>query len=578
MSTPDADPPSLSPPQPPQPPQPPPAEPVLARQNRLHLSLVWIVPLVALIIGIVLVVRSVTQSGPEIVIEFRSAEGLEAGRTEVRYKEVMVGQVRRVKLSPDLKRVLVTVALDKSVARLAVEDTRFWVVRPRIGTGGVSGLATLLSGAYIGLDAGVSETARSEFTGLDLPPLILRGEPGRSFVLRADDIGSLDVGSPVYHRRIRVGRVVGYTLQADGKSVHVQVFVEAPHERLVTTQSRFWNASGIDVSLGAGGLTVNTQSIASVLAGGLAFAVPELAEPGTAATQGQQFTLFATQRAALAPEDGEPLRVRMVFNQSLRGLEVGAPVELLGVPLGTVRGIEFQHEESEKRLPIEVIADIYPMRLGGLRERIAAKAGAGALVGDAGDRQFLKQLVQRGLRAQARTGNLLTGQLYIALDFAPKPTAVAFDVKAAVPTLPTTPGALSDAQAQLTDILASVSKVKFDEIGGDLQETLRSVKQISASLDKVLGSTDSTIKELNPKVQQTLDDLQKTLTAAQQTLRSAESNLVDSQAPLQRSTGAALAEVQRAAQAMRVLADYLQKNPETLLRGKPADPVLEPAR
>ena len=327
MSTPDADTPSLSPPQPP---QPPPAEPVLARQNRLHLSLVWIVPLVALIIGIVLVVRSVTQSGPEIVIEFRSAEGLEAGRTEVRYKEVMVGQVRRVKLSPDLKRVLVTVALDKSVARLAVEDTRFWVVRPRIGTGGVSGLATLLSGAYIGLDAGVSEAARSEFTGLDLPPLILRGEPGRSFVLRADDIGSLDVGSPVYHRRIRVGRVVGYTLQADGKSVLVQVFIEAPHERLVTTQSRFWNASGIDVSLGASGLTVNTQSIASVLAGGLAFAAPELAEPGTAAAQGQQFTLFATQRAALAPEDGEPLRVRMVFNQSLRGLEIGAPVELLG--------------------------------------------------------------------------------------------------------------------------------------------------------------------------------------------------------------------------------------------------------
>ena len=570
MSTPDADTPSLSP--------PPLAEPVLARQNRLHLSLVWIVPLVALIIGIVLVVRSVTQSGPEIVIEFRSAEGLEAGRTEVRYKEVMVGKVHRVKLSPDLKRVLVTVALDKSVARLAVEDTRFWVVRPRIGTAGVSGLATLLSGAYIGLDAGVSEAARSEFTGLDLPPFILRGEPGRSFVLRADDIGSLDVGSPVYHRRIRVGRVVGYTLQADGKSVLVQVFIEAPHERLVTTQSRFWNASGIDVSLGAGGLTVNTQSIASVLAGGLAFAVPELAEPGAAAAQGQQFTLFATQRAALAPEDGEPLRVRMVFNQSLRGLEVGAPVELLGVPLGTVRGIEFQHEESEKRLPIEVIADIYPLRLGGLRDRLAAKAGAGASVGDAGDRQFLKQLVQRGLRAQARTGNLLTGQLYIALDFAPKPTAVAFDVKAAVPTLPTTPGALSDAQAQLTDILASVSKVKFDEIGGDLQETLRSVKQISASLDKVLGSTDTTIKELNPTVQQTLDDLQKTLTAAQQTLRSAENNLVDSQAPLQRSTGAALAEVQRAAQAMRVLADYLQKNPETLLRGKPADPVLEPAR
>jgi paraquat-inducible protein B len=549
-----------------------PPEPVLARQNRLHLSLVWIVPLVALVIGIVLVVRSVTQRGPEIVVEFRSAEGLEAGRTEVRYKEVVVGQVRRVRLSPDLAKVLVTIALDKSVARLAVQDTRFWVVRPRIGTGGVSGLATLLSGAYIGLDAGVSQESREEFTGLDQPPLVLRGEPGRSFVLRADDIGSLDVGSPVYHRRIRVGRVVGYTLQADGKSVQVQVFIEAPHERLVTTQSRFWNASGVDLSLSASGLTLNTQSIASVLAGGLAFATPEDAPADAAAAAvGHPFTLFANQRTALAPEDGEPLRVRMVFNQSLRGLEIGAPVELLGVPLGNVRSIEFQHDESAGRLPIEVTADIYPQRLAGLRDSISAK-------GDGGDRQFLKQLVARGLRAQARTGNLLTGQLYVALDFVPKAAAVNFDVKAAVPTLPTTPGALSDAQAQLTDILARVSKVRFDEIGSDLQETLKSVRQIGESLQTVLGSTDTAVKQLNPKVQQTLDDLQKTLTTAQQTLRSADSNLVDAQAPLQRSTAAAIAELQRAAQAMRVLADYLQKNPQTLLRGKPADPVLEPTR
>ena len=551
-----------------------PVEPVLSRQNRLHLSLVWIVPLLALVIGVVLVVRSVTQSGPEILIEFRSAEGLEAGRTEVRFKEVVVGQVRRVRLSPSLKRVLVTVALDKSVASLAVEDTRFWVVRPRIGTAGVSGLATLVSGVYIGVDAGASEASRSEFIGLDVPPLVLRGEPGRSFVLRADDIGSLDVGSPVYHRRIRVGRVVGYTLQADGRAVQVQVFIESPHEKLVTKQARFWNASGVDLTLSASGLTLNTQSIASVIAGGLAFAVPEGGEAAPAAEAGQQFQLFATLRAALAPEDGEPLRIRMVFNQSLRGLEVGAPVELLGVPLGTVRSIEFQHEESATRLPIEVTADIYPLRLGGLRDRIAAKSGGG----DSGDRQFLKQLITRGLRAQARTGNLLTGQLYVALDFVPKTPAVTFDASAAVPTLPTTQGALSDAQAQLTDILGRVSKVRFDEIGSDLQETLRGVRQMGESLQTVLGSTDSTIKQLNPKLQQTLSDLQKTLAAAEQTLRSAESNIVDTQAPLQRSTSAALAELQRAAQSMRVLADYLQQHPETLLRGKPADPAVEGAR
>ena len=553
---------------------PPPPEPVLAKQNRLHLSLIWIVPLVALVIGVVLVVRSLLQVGPEIRIEFRSAEGLEAGRTEVRFKEVVVGQVRRVTLSSDLNKVFVTVRLEKSVQRIAVADTRFWVVRPRIGTGGISGLATLVSGSYIGVDAGTSEEPRDEFTGLDLPPLVLRGEPGRSFTLRADNIGSLDVGSPVYHRRIRVGRVVGYTLQPDGKAVQVQVFIEAPHEKLVTAQSRFWNASGVDVSLSASGLTVNTQSVASVLAGGLAFATPDAMATALAAASGQQFQLFANQRAALAPEDGEALSVRMIFTRSLRGLEVGAPVDLLGVALGTVRRIEFQHDDDATKLPIEVMADIYPQRLGRLGQRLSAQGSAGAL----GNRGFLKQLIERGLRAEVRTGNLLTGQLYVALDFVAKAAPVKFDMNAAVPTLPTAAGALIDAQAQLTDILARFSKVRFDEIGSDLQASLRSVKQIGESLQTVMGSADGTIKTLGPELQRTLADVQKTLVSAQQTLRSAESNIVDSQAPLQRSAGQTLAEVQRAAQALRVLADYLQQHPESLLRGKPADPALEAPR
>jgi paraquat-inducible protein B len=553
------------------PPAPALPEPVLSKQNRLRLSLMWIVPLVALVVGVVLVVRSMLQTGPEIRIEFVSAEGLEAGRTEVRFKEVVVGRVRLVTLSPDMKKVIVTVRLDKSVEAIAVEDTRFWVVRPRIGTGGISGLATLVSGAYIGVDAGASTNWRDEFAGLDQPPLVLRGEPGRSFVLRADDLGSLDVGSPVYHRRIRVGRVVGYTLQPDGKLVHVQVFIEAPHEKLVNSQSRFWNASGVDLSLSASGLTLNTQSVASVLAGGLAFANAESDEPAQAAKPGQEFQLFATQRAALAPEDGEPIRVRMVFKQSLRGLEAGAPVDLLGVSLGTVRGVQLQHEAGDQDLPVEVTADIYPLRLGPLRERLLNGKGAATL----NDRQLLKQLVERGLRAQVRNGNLLTGQLYVALEFVTKATKLSLDLNAAVPTLPTVPGTLSDVQPQLAEIVSKMSKVRFDEIGTDLQTALRSVKEISSSLQAVLGSADGTIKQLSPQLQQSLTELQATLASAQQTLKSAESNLVDSQAPLQRSTSQTLAEVQRAAQAMRVLADYLQQHPETLLRGKPADVLPE---
>jgi len=545
---------------------------VLARQNRLHLSLVWIVPIVALVVGAVLVVRSLLEVGPEITIEFRSAEGIEAGRTEVRYKEVVVGRVKSVSLASDRQRVLITAALDRSAKSIAVEDSRFWVVRPRIGTGGVSGLGTLLSGAYIGVDAGASQQERYQFGGLDQPPLVLRGEPGRSFVLQAEDLGSLDVGSPVYHRRVRVGRVVGYTLSANGRALDIQVFIEAPFEYLVTPGTRFWHASGVDLSFTASGLTLNTQSVASVLAGGIAFAAPPDGEPGKPAPSGHRFKLFDQQRQALAPPDGEPLRVRMVFRQSLRGLGEGAPLDLLGVEFGTVRSMSLQPDASAHTLPVEVLADIYPQRLGAMRERVQAQDA------NQGDRLLMKQLVDNGLRAQVRTGSLLTGRMYIALEFMPKAGRVPFDAAAPVPTLPTVPGALADVQPQIAEIVARLSRVRFDEIGGDVQQALKAMNATAASLQATLASADATLNKLTPEAQAALADMRQalatanqTLASAQATLRSAEANLTDSQAPLQRNAMQALAELQRAAQAMRVLADYLQRHPETLLRGKTDD-------
>ncbi|HET9205539.1 MAG TPA: MlaD family protein [Burkholderiaceae bacterium] len=549
-------------------------EPVAARQNRLHLSLVWIVPIIALIVGAVLVVRALLQAGPQIVIEFRSGEGIEAGRTEVRFKEVVVGRVTGVSITPDRQKVRVIASLDRSVDWIAVDDTRFWVVRPRIGSGGVSGLGTLVSGAYIGVDAGASGQERTRFVGLDQPPLLLRGEPGRSFVLRAEDLGSLDVGSPVYHRRVRVGRVVGYGMSADGRALDVQVFIESPYENLVTRGTRFWHASGIDLSLNAGGLTLHTQSLVSVFVGAIAFAAPPNGDTAQPADSGQGFKLFDQQRQALAADDGEPMRVRMLFAQSLRGLEDGAPIDLLGVEIGNVHKVSLQPGGSARSLPVEVLADIYPLRLGAVRERFFA-SGA-----QRDDRLLLKQLIDQGLRAQVRTGNLLTGRQYVALEFMPKPARVAFDATAQVPTLPTVPGALADVQPQLAEIVARLSRVRFDDIGTDLQAALKAVNRATVSLQTTLASADSSIKQLTPEAQAAVADMRQalaqanqTLASAQATLRSAEANVTDSQAPLQRNANQALAELQRAAQALRVLADYLQRHPESIVRGKPEMPL-----
>lgn len=560
---------------------PPPAEalpePVLARQNRLHLSLVWIVPVIALVVGAVLVVRAWLEAGPEITIEFRSGDGLEAGRTEVRFKEVVVGRVRSVSIGPDREKVLVTASLERGVKWLAVDDTRFWVVRPRIGSSGISGLGTLVSGAYIGVDAGVRTQQRTRFTGLEQPPLVLRNEPGRSFVLQADDLGSLDVGSPVYYRRVRVGRVVGYGLSPNGRDLDVRVFVEAPYENLVTRDTRFWHASGVDLSVNASGLTLDTQSLLSVFTGAIAFAAAPNGSPAAAADDGQRFRLFDQQRQAMAPDDGAPMRVRMVFEQSTRGLDEGAPIDLMGVEIGSVRSVSLQSSASARVLPVEVLADIYPRRLGAVRERFF---GANA---QRDDRQLLKQLIERGLRAQARTGNLLTGRLYVALEFVPKPARVSFDAGAAVPTLPTVPGTLADVQPQLAEIVARLSRVRFDQIGNELQDTLKALSKASAALQTTLASADTSLQQLTPEAKASLADLRGALTQANQTLasaqsalRSAEANLTDAQAPLQRNANQALTELQRAAQALRVLADYLQRHPESIVRGKPDRPLPPP--
>ena len=552
----DATPPEPPPPLPPAPaPGAVPPLPRIEKAKRWNVSLVWLVPLVAIAIAASLLVRSVFLTGPRVEIEFKSADGVEAGKTEVRYKEVVIGKVVSVSLRDDRKRVVVVVQLDRSATKFAVDDTSFWVVRPRIGTAGISGLGTLFSGAYIGTDAGVSDVTKKEFVGLEAPPFVLRGEPGTVFVLKVDDLGSLDVGSPVFHRRTPVGRVVGYTLDPDRDELSMKIFIESPFQKLVTRDSRFWNASGIDLTLNSGGLSINTQTLASILAGGIAFDSPHDLARGSPAPENTAFRLFSDRRLALAPPDGDPVQVRMVFDQSARGLAPGAAVDLLGVDIGRVRAVALQYDGLRKRFPVEVVADIYPLRLGNVRTALMRDAGGG-------DAVVLQRLVANGLRAQLRTGNLLTGQLFVALDFLPGPVSKAIVASDGSVHLPTSPGTLSEIQPQIAEIVHKLSKIPFDQIGHDLHTTLS-------------GASDA-IKQLTPEAQRALADVQGTLARAQTMLDSLDRNVIDANAPVQRSLDDTLQELQRTARALRVFSDYLQQHPESLLRGKPADPPVPP--
>ncbi len=521
-------------------------------------SLVWLVPLLAVAVGVFLMVRSAMSTGPLITIDFPSADGLRAGQTEVRFKEVAVGKVETVKLSENKKQVHVSVRLDRSAANLAVEDTQFWVVKPRIDIGGVSGLETLFSGAYIGVDGGASTESRREFSGLQNPPSFLRGEPGRGFVLSTKDLGSLDVGSPILYRRTQVGRVVGYTLNPLTDELLVRIFIEAPFEGLVNAQTRFWNASGVDLSVNANGLTLNTQTLGTVLAGGVAFERPSESANAAPAADGTRFVLFSDKKTALEPPDGQALKVRMMFDQSVRGLSVGAPIDFLGLEIGTVKSIRLNFDAKRKRYPVEVMAEIFPARLGLTPETPGTDSSANAQR----DRQLIKQLLDHGVQAQTRTGNLLTGQMYIAFDFVAKPAKITFDATAPIPTVPTVPGTLSEVQPQIADIVQKISKVPFDRIGHNLNGTLK--------------EASNTISQLRPEAQKTLAEVQRTLISAQESLGRLDRNILDPSAPLQRGAEQTMLDLQRAAQSLRTLTDYLERHPESLVRGKPEDPKILP--
>ncbi|WP_268800797.1 PqiB family protein [Pseudomonas huanghezhanensis] len=527
-----------------------PARPqVKARKARI--SLVWLVPIVAGLIGLSMLVHDFLNVGPKITVTFLTAEGLEAKKTQVKYKNVVIGVVSDITLSDDRTHVLATIELNQSAGPFTRADTQYWVVRPRIGAGGVTGVDTLLSGAFIGADAGSSEQTEKNFTGLETPPAVSFGEKGKRFKLHTDDLGSLDVGSPVYFRRIQVGQVVAYELAKDGKGVDIEIFVTAPNDQFVLTDTRFWNASGVDVTLGASGLKVSTQSLTSIVSGGLAFREPSYSPDAKPAEANAEFKIFDDQATALAPPDGEPKYIRMRFNQSLRGLVVNAPVEFLGVNLGRVVSVDLDYDAKTGTFPGIVGAVIFPKRLGVANEKLQKTAGGGTEEEQIS--RIIAGFVDHGLRAQVRTGNLLTGQLYIAMDFDPKAPKVAYDAKARPLEIPTVAGSFDKLQEQLQAFVDKLGKLPIDDLvnnlNGSLSELRKTMKQVNS--------------DVLPQMRGTLQQAQKTLGTANDTLSE------DSPARVQ--LGQAMDEVQRTARSVRVLTDFLSRHPESLIRGRTGD-------
>ncbi len=527
-----------------------------ASRKRRRLSWIWLVPLIAAVGGLALVVRVWMEAGPTATISFQTAEGLEAGKTQVRYKEVVVGVVERVALNSDRSGIVATVRINKDAGSLLQEGTMFWVVRPRLTLSGVSGLSTLFSGAYIGVDP--SDQFRQEtetratkysFVGLETPPEVQQDRAGKRFTLKAHDLGSLDIGSPVYFRRIAVGEVVAYHLDSSGEGVNVQVFIDAPNDDFVNSATRFWNASGVDFSVDARGLQVRSQSLLSVIVGGVAFDTVEQ-HAHVAAKADAEFTIFSSEGAARAQPDGTPLHIRMRFDQSVRGLVVGAPIDADGASIGQVDSIRLEYDPAIKQFYALVGATVYPERLGAQTVEEIKEYSGSTLQHPSG--KLLAALIQQGLRAQLRIGNLLTGQLYVALAVFPDAKPVTFKMEED-PFIPTVPNNLDQLQQQINSILTKLDRVPFEGLGADLGQLLRATSSLMKRLDTRLA----------PEAQAMLRQASKSLAAV--------GGVLNPDAGLPVNANAVLQELSRAARSLRELSDYLQAHPESLLRGRAPD-------
>jgi paraquat-inducible protein B len=510
-------------------------------------SLIWLVPLTAVVIGATLVVKAWREDGPRVSISFQTAQGLEVGKTLVKYRDVTIGHVTAISLSSDHNSVLVRTDLLRSAKDLLTADARFWVVRPRIGIGWASGLETLISGSYIAVEAGDAKVRQTQFVGLENPPPSTHGLLGKSVVLHAKDVGSLALDAPVYFRRFEVGHVIDRELEADGHRARVVLFIDAPYDRLVTRATRFWNASGIDLTLGADGMKLRTQSLASVLAGGIAFEAAPTAQDVRQVPSGADFTLFDDQAAAMAPPDGEPRYVRMRFTQSLRGLSVGAPVDFVGVNIGQVFSLDLDYDAEHKSFPLIVTALIYPRRMGKAYEVLEQN---GTATSEDKMARLVGQLVARGLRAQPRTGNLLTGQLYLALDFIPGAHPARFDVDARPLEIPTVPGSVQELQQKLVSIVDKIDRIPIPEIG----------RHLDADLVGLNGAIGELRTDVLPAGTATFQSLQTTLGTVNRALAD--------DAPWRDNIDQTLMEARSTLRSVRSLADYIDRHPEALLLGR----------
>jgi paraquat-inducible protein B len=533
------------------------------------LAWVWAVPVVAAIIAGWLGYRALIERGPTITISFPTADGIEADRTTIRYKNVELGRVTGIGLTSNGSRVVVTAAMRREAEPMLRADIEFWVVQPRITPSGITGLTTIVSGAYIGMLPGNGAEGGRSFTGLETPPPKDGLTAGREFTLIAGRLPSVSDQSPVYYHGVQVGEVTGHKLSDRDGSVSVRIFVYSPHDSLIHTESRFWTSSGLQLELGAQGLKIGTESLLTMFAGGIVFDTPEPALSGSPSEPGSSFRLYADRETAQEAADRVRVSYRLFFPDSLRGIGVGTSVELRGITVGRVSEVKLEYDPSAETVRIPVTVEIEP-------ERIAMPGELSRQDPSAETNRIFDRLVVQGLRARLASGNLLMGQRVIELDFVPNAPPARLVRAKPYPQLPTVAGGdFEEITSSAGRFLDKVSALPLDRLVEEIRNMVTHADGVIASpemkrsmqeLDRTLGNTERMTRDarmqvgpLFASINSAADQLKATIALLGSDPRSSNDLL------------RTLTELKDAARSIRVLADYLERHPESLLRGKPQE-------
>ncbi len=530
-----------------------------------RISAAWIIPIVAVLLGLWLVAQHISGQGPQITITFETAEGLQAGKTVVKCRSVAVGKVEDVKLSSDLKSVIATVRMNQSAVDLLREDTRFWVVRPRVGGGSVSGIDTIFSGAFIQLEPGSEERTLNEFTGLEDPPATPQDVPGLRFIIKAKSARSLGVGSPIFYNGYEVGQIEKSDFDQESLLMEHHGFVRAPYNELVTENVRFWNSSGINFDVDSKGFSFQAGSIESIISGGLAFGIPKDSSRGEPVSDGAVFELFDSFSEINKLTLQANLPYLLMFDDSVRGLLVDAPVEFRGIQVGKVVDISFEYlqEPEDRRVP--VLIQIDPTRFGNFDVENAELA-----------RHEIDKAITQGLRASLRTGSLITGQLYVDLDFEEDADPVTSSKVGELSVIPTQGSSLSRIEDRVVQVLDKVRNLPVEKTLSTATDALAEIKQTAGAATDVandLKKTSAALEALltSPDVESLPAEFRLTLKEAQKSIQG-----VGPDSTLFTDLARTLEDLQATLQSVKVLADTIDNKPNSLIFGKEGagkDPV-----